>query len=79
MSKISTISECRTLGSTGSDIRGKLQDLFEPSEPFVFIAVMGMAGAGKSTFISHCADEEVAISEPGALRSFKPGPSMISR
>jgi GTPase SAR1 family protein len=79
MSEISTTSKCRTLGSTGSDIRGKLQDLFEPSEPVVFIAVMGMTGAGKSTFISHCVDEEVSISEPEALQSFKPGPSMVSR
>ncbi|KAH6880664.1 P-loop containing nucleoside triphosphate hydrolase protein [Thelonectria olida] len=42
---------------------------FVPSKSDVFIAVMGMTGAGKSTFISHCTDEEVAISEPGALQS----------
>ncbi|KAF7168904.1 hypothetical protein CNMCM5623_001810 [Aspergillus felis] len=53
----------------GAIYEESLQDLFEPSEPVVFIAVMGMTGAGKSTFISHCTDEEVAISEPGALQS----------
>ncbi|OQD96236.1 hypothetical protein PENVUL_c093G04690 [Penicillium vulpinum] len=30
---------------------------------------MGMTGSGKSTFISHCTKERVAISEPGALES----------
>ena len=27
----------------------------------IYIAVMGMTGAGKSTFISHCMEEEVVI------------------
>ncbi|KAH7129192.1 P-loop containing nucleoside triphosphate hydrolase protein [Dactylonectria macrodidyma] len=40
-----------------------------PSSSDVFIALMGMTGAGKSTFISHCTDEKVLISEPGALES----------
>ncbi|KAJ5175212.1 uncharacterized protein N7482_001089 [Penicillium canariense] len=35
----------------------------------IFIAIMGMTGAGKSTFISHCTDAKVAISDPGALHS----------
>jgi hypothetical protein len=47
------------------------KDPFVPSASDVFIAVMGMTGAGKSTFISHCTDEEVAISDPGALQSCK--------
>ncbi|KAG5803534.1 hypothetical protein H9Q74_011946 [Fusarium xylarioides] len=42
---------------------------FKPSSSDVFIALMGMTGAGKSTFISHCTEEEVRISEPGALES----------
>ncbi|KAL4886534.1 hypothetical protein BJY04DRAFT_213296 [Aspergillus karnatakaensis] len=42
---------------------------FEPSSKDIFIAVMGMTGAGKSTFISHCTEEEVIISAPGALES----------
>ncbi|KAH8596539.1 P-loop containing nucleoside triphosphate hydrolase protein [Bisporella sp. PMI_857] len=42
---------------------------FVPKSSDVFIALMGMTGAGKSTFISHCTDEEVYISEPGALES----------
>ncbi|KAJ6013396.1 hypothetical protein N7540_007987 [Penicillium herquei] len=44
----------------------------EPSrshERAIYIAVMGMTGAGKSTFISHCTDTKVAISDPGALQS----------
>ncbi|KAJ5729238.1 uncharacterized protein N7483_003746 [Penicillium malachiteum] len=44
----------------------------EPSrdnERALYIAVMGMTGAGKSTFISHCTDTKVAISDPGALQS----------
>ncbi|OQD66356.1 hypothetical protein PENPOL_c004G02345 [Penicillium polonicum] len=46
-----------------------------PNEPLqsnernIFIAIMGMTGAGKSTFISHCTDAKVAISDPGALQS----------
>lgn len=44
---------------------------FKPSSSDVFIALMGMTGAGKSTFISHCTEEEVRISEPGALESCK--------
>ncbi|KAF4955417.1 hypothetical protein FSARC_11849 [Fusarium sarcochroum] len=42
---------------------------FQPSPNDVFIALMGMTGAGKSTFISHCTEEEVRISDPGALES----------
>ncbi|KAH6869155.1 hypothetical protein B0T10DRAFT_594986 [Thelonectria olida] len=45
------------------------KDPFVPTASDVFIAVMGMTGAGKSTFISHCTEEEVAISDPGALQS----------
>lgn len=45
------------------------QTPFEPTSSDVFIALMGMTGAGKSTFISHCTEEEVRISEPGALES----------
>ncbi|KAF4470800.1 hypothetical protein FALBO_2296 [Fusarium albosuccineum] len=56
--------------STGA---GAFQDTFQtpfkPTSSDVFIALMGMTGAGKSTFISHCTEEEVRISEPGALES----------
>lgn len=45
------------------------QTPFQPTSSDVFIALMGMTGAGKSTFISHCTEEEVQISEPGALES----------
>lgn len=37
----------------------------------IYIAIMGMTGTGKSTFISHCTDAPVAISDPGALESCK--------
>ena len=47
------------------------QKPFVPSSLDVFIAVMGMTGSGKSTFISHSTDEEVSISDPGALESCK--------
>lgn len=43
----------------------------DAKEPNIFIAIMGMTGAGKSTFISHCTDVKVAISDPGALQSCK--------
>ena len=33
----------------------------EPSPDDIFIAIMGMTGSGKSTFISHCTDVEVQI------------------
>ncbi|KAL4729784.1 hypothetical protein ACLX1H_004212 [Fusarium chlamydosporum] len=49
--------------------RKTFQTPFQPSPSDIFIAVMGMTGAGKSTFISHCTEEEVRISEPGALES----------
>ncbi|KAL5336962.1 P-loop containing nucleoside triphosphate hydrolase protein [Aspergillus crustosus] len=47
----------------------KSQPPFESTSSDVFIALMGMTGSGKSTFISHCTDEEVMISAPGALES----------
>ncbi|KAJ5893681.1 hypothetical protein N7495_005372 [Penicillium taxi] len=37
----------------------------QSNERNIFIAIMGMTGAGKSTFISHCTDAKVAISDPG--------------
>lgn len=33
----------------------------EPRPDDVFVAVMGMTGAGKSTFISLCTGDEVAV------------------
>lgn len=46
-------------------------ETLDAKEPNIFIAIMGMTGAGKSTFISHCTDVKVAISDPGALQSCK--------
>lgn len=37
------------------------RDGYEPAEGDVFIAVLGVTGAGKSTFISKCTDKEVSI------------------
>jgi type IV secretory pathway VirB4 component len=37
------------------------RDGFQPRESDAFIAVMGVTGSGKSTFISHCADKTVEI------------------
>lgn len=34
---------------------------YEPSPDDVFIAIMGMTGSGKSTFISHCTNGKVQI------------------
>ncbi|OQD93173.1 hypothetical protein PENSOL_c034G04279 [Penicillium solitum] len=45
------------------------KETLDAKEPNIFIAIMGMTGAGKSTFISHCTDVKVAISDPGALQS----------
>jgi GTP-binding protein EngB required for normal cell division len=33
----------------------------EPQASDVYVAVMGVTGAGKSTFISHLADEQVLV------------------
>lgn len=32
-----------------------------PKKDDVFIAIMGVTGAGKSTFISHCTEQEVQV------------------
>jgi type IV secretory pathway VirB4 component len=37
------------------------RDGFAPRPSDVFIAIMGVTGAGKSTFISLCSDREVKI------------------
>ncbi|KAM0719947.1 hypothetical protein Q7P37_004082 [Cladosporium fusiforme] len=37
------------------------RDGYEPEEGDVFIGVLGVTGAGKSTFISKCTDKEVSI------------------
>ncbi|KAL1590965.1 hypothetical protein WHR41_00395 [Cladosporium halotolerans] len=37
------------------------RDGYEPAEGDVFIAVLGVTGAGKSTFISKCTEKEVSI------------------
>lgn len=37
------------------------RDGYEPKPSDVFIAVMGVTGAGKSTFISKCTEKEVRI------------------
>ncbi|KAH7161706.1 hypothetical protein EDB81DRAFT_785341 [Dactylonectria macrodidyma] len=55
--------------SSKPEYHGTFESPFAPSDKDVFIAIMGMTGAGKSTFISHCTDEEVKISPPGALES----------
>ncbi|PVH91351.1 hypothetical protein DM02DRAFT_705229 [Periconia macrospinosa] len=57
------------LARSNTTYQKSFQKPFAPSRSDVFIAVMGMTGAGKSTFISHCTDEEVAISDAGALES----------
>ncbi|KAF4850967.1 Vegetative incompatibility protein HET-E-1 [Colletotrichum siamense] len=37
--------------------------IFQPQPSDVLIAVMGITGSGKSTFISHCTDKNVSIGE----------------
>lgn len=37
------------------------RDGYEPKEGDMFLAVLGVTGAGKSTFISKCTDKEVSI------------------
>jgi len=37
------------------------RDGYEPKPSDVFIAIMGVTGAGKSTFISKCTEKEVRI------------------
>lgn len=58
-------------GVTGMDaLQGTFKNPTVPSESDVFIAVMGMTGTGKTTFISHCTNEEVEIiGGPGVLES----------
>ena len=46
--------------STKVDQRA-FRDGYEPAEGDVFIAVLGVTGAGKSTFISKCTEKEVSI------------------
>ncbi len=43
------------------------KDAFNPQPGDVIIALMGVTGVGKSTFISHCTDEPIVVN-PG-LRS----------
>jgi ABC-type lipoprotein export system ATPase subunit len=52
-------------------------ETWQPNERNIYIAIMGMTGTGKSTFISHCTDENVAISDPGAPQSGKFGLNMV--
>ncbi|KAL6401444.1 uncharacterized protein AUP68_15314 [Ilyonectria robusta] len=75
--KIENTSRCSSLGAgnepptpePNSTYQGPFRDSIQPGGSDIFIAVMGMTGAGKSTFISHCTDEVVDVSEPGALKS----------
>jgi GTP-binding protein EngB required for normal cell division len=54
---------------------------FEPQESDIFIAVMGVTGSGKSTFISHCTDQKVQVghSLQSCTRSSNPDPQRVSQ
>lgn len=50
-----------TNGATAKVDQRAFRDGYEPAEGDVFIAVLGVTGAGKSTFISKCTEKEVSI------------------
>ncbi|KAJ5273273.1 hypothetical protein N7478_008398 [Penicillium angulare] len=64
-----------TIHTPGNDsqllvVNGQIsKESLQSAQRNIFIAVMGMTGAGKSTFISHCTDTKVEISDPSALQS----------
>jgi excinuclease UvrABC ATPase subunit len=56
--------ECQVEADNGCVPTGEMQNFrngFAPRPSDVFIAVMGVTGAGKSTFISLCSGREVKI------------------
>jgi type IV secretory pathway VirB4 component len=60
----------------GKEIQDDFRDGFQPQDSDIFIAVMGVTGAGKSTFISHCTQKAVKIGHD--LQACKCIPSSVA-